>query len=96
MNDRPFYQFIVSMIEDRIVFLASAIATVVIYLAAKCLQVGRRPKNIPPRPPTVPILGNLHLESSSVHKASAKRLIHQQMPKDRPWLQFTKWAEEYG
>lgn len=28
---------------------------------AKLLTVGRRPKGAPPGPPTIPILGNLHL-----------------------------------
>ncbi|KAI4743352.1 cytochrome P450 [Aureobasidium sp. EXF-12298] len=38
-----------------------------------------RPKNYPPGPPTLPILGNLH-----------------QIPSKNEYLQFTKWAREYG
>jgi hypothetical protein len=42
-------------------------------------SIGRRPADYPPGPPTLPLIGNLHL-----------------MPKEKPHLQFQKWAEEYG
>lgn len=42
-------------------------------------RVGQRPKGLPPGPPTIPILGNIHL-----------------IPKEKPHLQFEKWAREYG
>lgn len=45
----------------------------------RLLKVGSRPKGIPPGPPTIPILGNLH-----------------QIPKENAWLQYQKWAKEYG
>lgn len=45
----------------------------------KLRNVGRRPRGYPPGPPTLPIIGNIHL-----------------MPKEKPHLQFQKWAEEYG
>lgn len=32
----------------------------VIYFTLKLLMMGRREKGLPPGPPTVPILGNLH------------------------------------
>ncbi|KAI0102540.1 putative cytochrome P450 [Nemania sp. FL0031] len=34
---------------------------VLVILARKILQIGQRPADIPPGPPTIPILGNLHL-----------------------------------
>jgi len=42
-------------------------------------KIGSRPKGYPPGPPTLPLIGNLHL-----------------MPKERAYLQFQKWAQEYG
>ncbi|TVY17605.1 Cytochrome P450 monooxygenase yanC [Lachnellula arida] len=54
-------------------------SALVLYFIATLLRVGRRSKDLPPGPPTVPILGNLHL-----------------IPKERPHLQYQKWAEEYG
>ncbi|KAJ2905584.1 cytochrome P450 oxidoreductase [Zalerion maritima] len=51
----------------------------IIWVSLKVLSVGRRAPGLPPGPPTVPVLGNLHL-----------------MPKERPHLQFEKWAREYG
>ncbi|KAF4428779.1 cytochrome P450 oxidoreductase [Fusarium acutatum] len=47
----------------------------------RLLFTGRRPKNYPPGPPTLPILGNIHLC---------------QMPTKDAHLQFRKWADEYG
>jgi hypothetical protein len=54
-------------------------AVLVAILAYRVSRVGRRPAGYPPGPPTLPIIGNLHL-----------------MPKEKPHLQFQKWAEEYG
>jgi len=57
-----------------------ALLTALVAVAAYSLRnVGRRPASYPPGPPTLPIIGNLHL-----------------MPKEKPHLQFQKWAEEYG
>ncbi|KAF2852521.1 cytochrome P450 [Plenodomus tracheiphilus IPT5] len=48
-------------------------------LTYRLSRIGRRPAGYPPGPPTLPLIGNLHL-----------------MPKEKPHLQFQKWAEEYG
>ncbi|KAK4642058.1 hypothetical protein QC761_511720 [Podospora bellae-mahoneyi] len=45
----------------------------------KLRNVGRRPKGLPPGPPTLPLIGNLH-----------------QIPPKNAYVQFKKWAEEYG
>lgn len=56
------------------IILLSILAAVYVFRNA-----GSRPKDFPPGPPTIPIIGNLH-----------------QMPKEKAWLQFEKWAHEYG
>ncbi|OAL39602.1 hypothetical protein AYO20_00999 [Fonsecaea nubica] len=64
-------------------FLAKYIGVPVVlglvFILWKLSQVGKRPKDLPPGPPTLPILGNLH-----------------QIPSEKAYLQFQKWAEEYG
>ncbi|KAH7092976.1 cytochrome P450 [Paraphoma chrysanthemicola] len=50
-----------------------------LYATYRLWRLGHRPKNYPPGPPTLPVLGNIHL-----------------MVKDKPHLQFQKWAQEYG
>ena len=37
-----------------------ALGAVAIGLIVKLLLIGRRPKNYPPGPPTLPLLGNIH------------------------------------
>jgi hypothetical protein len=54
-------------------------AAFIAVVAYRIGRVGRRPAGYPPGPPTLPVIGNLHL-----------------MPKEKPHLQFQKWAEQYG
>lgn len=44
--------------------LATIVAGAIIYGIYEIFQIGKRPKDIPPGPPTVPILGNIHLVDS--------------------------------
>jgi hypothetical protein len=40
---------------------ATPIILLLLYGLTKLLRIGRRPTGFPPGPPTIPILGNLHL-----------------------------------
>lgn len=53
------------MYDYRVIACAATFTAVIYYYAARCLQVGRRPRDYPPGPPTLPVLGNLHLASGS-------------------------------
>lgn len=37
------------------------VVTLVIWMVARLLKLGRREKYLPPGPPTLPVLGNAHL-----------------------------------
>lgn len=41
--------------------LIVALGAAILYAITKLLAVGRRPSDFPPGPPTLPIIGNLHL-----------------------------------
>lgn len=55
------YFFSKAMERSYVTF--SALGLALLLGLIRLLRVGRRPKGYPPGPPTVPILGNLHLVS---------------------------------
>lgn len=49
-----------------VIYTYAAFAAIAVILV-RLLMTGRRPKNYPPGPPTLPIIGNLHQVQSSPH-----------------------------
>ena len=45
----------------------AALAAVSLAFLTELYKVGQRPKGAPPGPPTIPILGNLHLVLMTLH-----------------------------
>jgi hypothetical protein len=54
------------MAYSQISIVTAVVAFVV--LLVRILRIGRRPAGYPPGPPTVPLLGNIHLVSSSTQR----------------------------
>jgi hypothetical protein len=68
-----------------------------ILLVLKVLAIGRRNKDYPPGPPTIPILGNIHQVQHPLGFFYPWNILTtRQMPKRDAHLQFQKWANEYG
>ncbi|KAJ5659297.1 cytochrome P450 oxidoreductase [Penicillium longicatenatum] len=60
------------MISSSLLFILLPLLVAALFLLSKALKVGSRPAGYPPGPPTVPLLGNLHLVR---RPSTSKRLI---------------------
>jgi hypothetical protein len=52
----------------------AVLGTIVAYLIYSLAQIGRRPKDCPPGPPTLPLVGNLHLVNLTTTTSDLQRL----------------------
>ncbi|GLU10739.1 hypothetical protein SLE2022_275250 [Rubroshorea leprosula] len=59
--------------EDQSIILYSSLAAILLFLAFKFLFLSKtRHKNLPPSPPSLPIIGHLHLLKPPIHHALLK------------------------
>jgi hypothetical protein len=61
LADFPFHLFNSKMAYNYTQALLVSLAFAVLVLIVGVLRIGRRPAGYPPGPPTLPLLGNIHL-----------------------------------
>lgn len=89
--------------DNRVALL---LAICLIFIFIRLLRTGRRPRDYPPGPPTLPIIGNIHqvgpkfgLERHSTLEVFNTIMItlgNKQMPNRDAHKQFQAWAKQYG
>ena len=65
------------------------------WLVLFVLRYGSREKDLPPGPPTIPVLGNAHLMSKNLYLKSAP-IIHFPLIQINDIRRLKDWADQYG